>query len=110
MHGPAVQQVAEERGHEQTEHTTDGRMAGTGHGLVVGPQEQCRLESLTADGDSGEDGQRHTAAGEGRVHLLVQVTLDGACGATHPEDHPGEEHHREHRHDAGEGLLGGVAE
>ena len=110
VHGPPVDQIAEQYRHGDAEQPSDGGVTGTGNCLIIGPEEQCGLESLPTHSRGGEHGEGHATAGDCRVHLSVEVALDGVSGATHPEDHPGEEHHGEQRHRSSEGLLGLVAE
>ena len=100
----AVDEHAEHDRDDQPEQGAEqrcGRVAGRPGG---GPEEQGGLEALTADGEQRQDRQAD-AAGGGDVDLGLELALDVAGLAGHPEDHPGHEHDGDDRQGAADGLL-----
>ena len=78
------------------------RWAGTdARGREHGRHEQHRLETLARDRDERQAGERQDgAAGEGEIDTLLQVALHRPPLATHPEQHPRQDHHRQDRCDS----------
>ena len=102
-----VEQEAEHHGCSKTEHCTE-RRPDTDILLKRRQQEKDRLQPFPCNGKKDHHHQRPAMmipTLQCAIDCLFQLHFDVARHFTHPENHPGEDHHGNHRHDTFEQFL-----
>jgi hypothetical protein len=104
-HRTAVHEPAEADRRREPQGRSEQRRRRRASRLGAGPQEQRGLEALAPDGEQRHHDDGPLAGCDRGVEAVLQVRLEEARGARHPEDHPGDQTHRGDGERPADGLL-----
>ena len=105
LQGTAVEEPAEDDGGGDAEEAADHGNGALACCTGRGPEEKGCLETLADDRDEGDEHHGYDADLGGVVKLALELALDVAGGALHPEDHPRDESDGHEGGDTGEDDL-----